>query len=222
MLQNLTSSAGTFTASVSTGLLSVSENVSQGSYPYATSVGSPFIQALANLTTETNTGLITLNSSLSGYYGYNFVPYFVSGGVAYTSSLYAAYGDINTSFAPEPYDKIVMRDKSGLIQELDVKSASVIAGNMQIEVVPSILPNWVTNPALVSSFLLLRTYKDEQNVILTFNKNPGQTSYGFLIPETVSPQITNNINTLQAAVQSQLLTNSTSPAIDTISGGTFS
>ena len=222
LLQNLTSSAGTFTASVSTGLLSVSENVSQGSYPYATSVGSPFIQALANLTTETNTGLITLNSSLSGYYGYNFVPYFVSGGVAYTSSLYAAYGDINTSFAPEPYDKIVMRDKSGLIQELDVKSASVIAGNMQIEVVPSILPNWVTNPALVSSFLLLRTYKDEQNVILTFNKNPGQTSYGFLIPETVSPQITNNINTLQAAVQSQLLTNSTSPAIDTISGGTFS
>lgn len=222
LLQAVTASGGNYTASVSTGLLSVAENVTQGSYPYATSAGTPFIQSLANLTTETNTGLITLNSSLSSYYGYNFVPYFVSGGVAYTSSLYAAYGDINTSFAPEPYDKIVMRDTSGIIQELDVKSAAVVAGNMQIEVVPNILPNWVTNPALVSTFLLLRTYRDEQNVILTFNKNAGQTSYGFLIPDTVSPQITNNINTLQAAVQSQLLTNSTSPAIDTINGGTFS
>ena len=222
LLQAVTASGGNFTASVSQGSLVVSENVTQGSYPYATSAGTPFIQSLANLTTETNTGLITLNSSLSSYYGYNFVPYFISGGVAYTSSLYAAYGDINTAFAPEPYDKIVMRDTTGITQELNVKNAAVVAGNMQIEVVPSILPNWVANPALVSSFLLLRTYEDEQNVILTFNKNPGQTSYGFLIPDTVSPQITNNINTLQAAVQSQLLTNSTSPAIDTINGGTFS
>jgi hypothetical protein len=57
---------------------------------------------------------------------------------------------------------------------------------------------------------------------MTFNKNPGQTSYGFLIPNTVSPEITNNINTLQAAVQSQLLSNQALPSIDTINGGTFS
>jgi len=220
--QSVTASGGNYTASVSVGSLTVSENSTQGNYPYATSNVTPFIQSLSNLTTETDTGLIVLNQSLTSYYGYNFVPYFVSGGVAYSSSLYTAYGDINTSFLPQAYDKIIMRDRSGIVQDLNVKSAEVVGGNLQIKVVPSILPNWVATPGYVSTFLLLRAYEDEQNVIMTFNKPAGQTSYGFLIPNTVSPEITNNINTLQAAVQSQLLSNPTNPGITAINGGSFS
>ena len=222
LLQNLTSSVGTFTATISPGLLTISENNSQGDYAVASSNVTPFIQDLDNLTTETDTGLIILNQSLTSYYGYDFVPYFVSGGVAYSSSLYGAYGDINTAFLPQEGDKIIMRDTSGVIQDLDVKSAEIVVSNLHIKVVPSILPNWTATPALVTTFLLLRTYEDEQNVIMTFNKPPGQTSYGFIIPNTVSPEITNNINTLQAAVQSQLLSNPTNPSIDTINGGSFS
>ena len=220
--QSVTASGGNYTASVSVGSLTVSENSTQGNYPYATSNVTPFIQSLSNLTTETDTGLIVLNQSLTSYYGYDFVPYFVSGGVAYSSSLYTAYGDINTAFLPQVYDKIIMRDRSGIVQDLNVKSAEVVGGNLQIKVVPSILPNWVATPAFVSTFLLLRAYEDEQNVIMTFNKPVGQTSYGFLIPNTVSPEITNNINTLQAAVQSQLLSNPTNPGIEAINGGSFS
>ena len=115
-----------------------------------------------------------------------------------------------------------MRDRSGIIQDLNVKSAEIVGGNLQIKVVPSILPNWVATPGYVSTFLLLRAYEDEQNVIMTFNKPAGQTSYGFLIPNTVSPEITNNINTLQAAVQSQLLSNPTNPGVTAINGGSFS
>jgi hypothetical protein len=222
LLQNLTSSVGTFTATISPGLLTISENNSQGDYAVASSNVTPFIQDLDNLTTETDTGLIVLNQSLTSYYGYDFVPYFVSGGVAYSSSLYGAYGDINTAFLPQEGDKIIMRDTSGIVQDLDVKSAEIVVSNLHIKVVPSILPNWTATPALVTTFLLLRTYEDEQNVIMTFNKPPGQTSYGFIIPNTVSPEITNNINTLQAAVQSQLLSNPTNPSIDTINGGSFS
>ena len=220
--QSVTASGGNYTASVSVGSLTVSENSTQGNYAYATSNVTPFIQSLSNLTTETDTGLIVLNQSLTSYYGYNFVPYFVSGGVAFSSSLYTAYGDINTSFLPQTYDKIIMRDRSGIIQDLNVKSAEVVGGNLQIKVVPSILPNWVATPGYVSTFLLLRAYEDEQNVIMTFNKPAGQTSYGFLIPNTVSPEITNNINTLQAAVQSQLLSNPTNPGVTAINGGSFS
>jgi len=219
--QSVTASGGNYTASVSVGSLTVSENSSQGNYPFATSNVTPFIQSLSNLTTETDTGLIVLNQSLTSYYGYDFVPYFVSGGVAYSSSLYTAYGDINTAFLPQPYDKIIMRDRSGIVQDLNVKSAEIVGANLQIKVVPSILPNWVATPAFVSTFLLLRAFEDEQNVIMTFNKPVGQTSYGFLIPNTVSPEITNNINTLQAAVQSQLLSNPTNPGITAINGGSF-
>ena len=73
-------------------------------------------------------------------------------------------------------------------------------------------------------FLLLKKYNDEQNVILTFNKPPGITSYGFLIPDNITPEVTNNINTLQAAVQAQILTTqpSNNPTTTTIDGGNFS
>ena len=152
-----------------------------------------------------NYSSITLTSDLTQYVGYQFVPYFTSASIVYSSSLYSKYGDLNITFSPQYGDKIIMSDFAGITQDLDVYSFS---GNT-ITVVGDILSNWVDNPKLVKTFLLLRKYQDEQNVIITYNKPPGQTSYGFLIPNTVSPQITNNINTLQAAVQSQLLSTQT-------------
>ena len=209
-----------FTASVSQGSLVVNTGAgTEGNYPYASSAISPFIQTLTNFN---NTGIITFTDSLSNFEGYQFVPYFVSGGVAYSSSLYTRYGDINTAFSPQKDDKIILRDAAGNVQDLNVYTSSIISGQMQIVTVPNILTSWVATPTNVKEFLLLRRYNDEQNIIMTFNKNPGQTSYGFLIPNTVSPEITNNINTLQAAVQSQLLSNQSLPSIDTINGGTFS
>lgn len=123
--------------------------------------------------------------------------------------MYTKYGDINTSFNPQQYDKIILQDVNGIVQDLDVYSSGFSGSYYQFITFPTINPSWVTTPSLVQNFLLLRRYDDEQNVILTFNKPPGQTSYGFLIADTTSPQITNNINTLQAAVQSQLLSTQT-------------
>jgi hypothetical protein len=209
-----------FTASVSQGSLAVNTGAgTEGSYPYVSSTTSTYIKSLNNIS---STGIITLTSSLANFENYQFVPYFVSGGVAYSSSLYTRYGDINTAFSPQKDDKIILRDAAGNVQDLNVYSASIVSGQMEILTVPNILTSWVTTPTNVKEFLLLRRYNDEQNIIMTFNKNPGQTSYGFLIPNTVSPEITNNINTLQAAVQSQLLSNQSLPSIDTINGGTFS
>jgi hypothetical protein len=95
------------------------------------------------------------------------------------------------------------------------------SGQLTVSVLPQVLGNWIQNPNLVYRVLILKRYNNEQNVILTFNKAPGQTSYGFLIPDTISPKVTDNINSLQAAVQSQILSNQTTPGIDTINGGTF-
>ena len=209
-----------FTASVSQGSLAVNTGAgTEGSFPYVSSTTSTYIKDLKNIN---STGLITLTSSLAVFENYQFVPYFVSGGVAYSSSLYTRYGDINTAFSPQKDDKIILRDAAGNVQDLNVYSASIVSGSMEILTVPNILTSWTATPTNVKEFLLLRRYNDEQNIIMTFNKNPGQTSYGFLIPNTVSPEITNNINTLQAAVQSQLLSNQALPSIDTINGGTFS
>jgi hypothetical protein len=213
-----------FTASFINGasnsyLITQPAAVGSGGYPYASVSSSGFINTIADLTQ--NTSVITFNNSLSGYTNYQYVPAFISGGLAYTSSLYNLYGDVNYPLSPQFGDKVVMSDFSGIVQELDVVSGSVANGALSIIVSPQVLDNWMINPKLVFTFLLLRRYEDEQNVILNFSKVPGQTSYGFLLPDTVSPKVVNNMNTLQAAVQSQLLVNQSVPPIDTINGGSF-
>lgn len=219
-------STNNFTSSLLTGkangfLSAAVISVGQGGYPYATSSYSAgnFITNIIDYSDFESQ--IILKADLSSYTGYQFVPYFQSGSVIYSSSLYTQYGDINYSFNPQYGDKIILQDFSGITQDLDVLESSLNGSNLYITVTPQVLQNWVDTPSKVLRFLLLRKYKDEQNVILTFNKPPGQTSYGFLIPDTISPQVTNNINTLQAAVQSQLLTQQSPPPIDTINGGTF-
>ena len=184
--------------------------VGAGGYPYATTSSGNFISSFANLTGSYSS--ITLSSNLAQYAGYQFVPYFVSASVTYSSSLYTKYGDVNINFSPQNGDKVILIDNAGITQDLDVYSFS---GNT-ITVVGAILSNWVINPSLVKTFLLLRKYNDEQNVILTFTKPSGATSYGFIIPETISPQVVDNINTLQANVQAQLLSTQTSANISTL------
>jgi hypothetical protein len=200
-----------YTASISVGSLTVAESsAAQGVYPYASNTPESYIEGLSN---DGSFGVISCSVDLSNFYqSYQQVPYFTSGSpnvTTYSSSLYNQYGDINVAFYPQPYDKVILKDINGAYQDLDVYSASLSGSQLYITTSPTILDNWVNDSSLVREFLLLRRYEDEQNVILTFNKPNGQTSYGFLIPNTTSPEVTDNINTLQAAVQSQLLSSQT-------------
>lgn len=213
-----------FTASFLAGasnsyLTSQPATVGQGGYPYASVSSSGFINSIADLTQDTS--VITFNNEVSSFINYQFVPAFISGGIIYSSSLYNLYGDVNYPLNPQFGDRIVMRDFSGIVQELDVVSGSILNGALNVLVSPQVLDNWMINPKEIFTFLLLRRYEDEQNVILSFDKIPGQTSYGFLIPDTISPEVVQNINTLQAAVQSQLLVNQSVSPIDVINGGSF-
>jgi len=183
-----------------------------GGYASATTASGAFIADLENLD-DSNYATITLNSSLGQYgVGWQFIPYFVSASITYSSSLYTKYGDVNVAFLPQPGDKIILIDAGGTAQDLDVYSYS---GNT-FTVVGDILNNWVDNPGLITTFLLLRRFNDEQNVILTYIKPNGATSYGFLLPDTVNPAVVDNINTLQANVQAQLLSTQANSNISNI------
>jgi hypothetical protein len=220
-------STSNFTSSLSTGIPNsrITANlvsIGQGGYPYATSslVEGNFIYDIEDTSDLQST--VIMSEDLSNFTNYEFVPFFQSASVAYSSSLYFAYGDVNYQFNPQQGDKIIFSDFSGITQELDVYSSSLDANDrLNIIVTPRVLDNWLLNSNLILRCLILKRYDDEQNVILTFKKTPGLTSYGFLIPNTISNQVTDNINTLQAAVQSQILTNQSVPPIDTISGGSF-
>lgn len=207
-------SSANYTASLSSNssLTVGTVSIGAGGYPYASDSLGYFIQNLQNI--EGNYSTITFSSDLAQYVEYEFVPYFVtaSGTYTYTSSLYSKYGDVNTTFSPQYGDKVILSDNGGVTQDLDVFSYS----NGTITTVGDILSNWVVNPKLVTTFLLLRKYNDEQNVILTYNKPDGATSYGFLLPNTVNPSVVDNINTLQANVQAQLLSTQASSNIGNI------
>ena len=227
LLQVMTASNANFTSSISsTSTLTVVQSSLEGNYPFASTASGQFIKSFS---TSASYGVITLTGSLGTFYNnYQQVPYFVSGSPdngtpptaswIYSSSLYVNYGDVNTLFAPQPNDKIILKDKNNVTQDLNVYSSSLSGSQNCIEIFTSSYPqgSWVTNPTLVSTFLLLRRYEDEQNVIMRFNKPPGATSYGFILPNTISPQVVNNINTLQANVQAQLLSTQASANISTL------
>ena len=223
LVQTVTASAANYTASVSQGSLTVSEATTQGSYPYATNSTSSYISGFNN---NGIYGYVTMSSDLSNFNGYQQVPYFVSGspeGISpvtasyvYSSSLYSKYGDINVAFTPQSYDKLILQDKNGIVQNLDIYNTFLSGSNLILQTVPTILPAWVTAYTLVKTLLLLRRYNDEQNVIVNFTKPIGQTSYGFILPNDINPLVLSNINTLQAKVQAQLLSTQASTTINTV------
>jgi len=221
----LNASSANYTASLSIGSLTMQESILQGSYSYASSsyagVGTPFISDINN---DGQIGQITMSADITAFYGYQQVPYFVSGSptgitqtsnYTYSSSLYSLYGDINKPFLPEVNDAVVLRDIYGISQVVSVFSSSFApdinapSRRLVIHTTPSILSNWALDNSIVQYFLLLNRFNDEQNLIINYTKPPGQTSYGFLIPETINPSVLTNINTLQANVQAQLLSTQT-------------
>jgi hypothetical protein len=197
-------------------------SIARGNYPYAATGSTGYITGIAQNNELENTSIISFNTSLSSFINYLFIPTFISSSITYSNSLYGTYGYINHIFNPQFGDKILMEDVAGNSQELEIYSAITGSGVLSLIVYPKVLDDWSIDQRKINKFLLLKKYQDEQNVILTFNKQEGKTSYGFLIPETTNKNVINKINTIQASVQSQLL--STQASTDTLSalfGGTF-
>jgi len=202
-------STANYTASISTGpsnssLALGSAKTGAGGYPYASSTNGNFISGAFNDAANVS-GSLVLSTDLSNYLGYQFIPSFTSASVMYSSSLFNQYQEVSYVFQPQFGDRVFLSD--GVIsQYYDVLKYSVDSNSkVNISVIPTVLSNWVSDPTKIKQFLLLRRYNDEQSVRMTFIKKPGQTSYGFLIPSNINPDVLANINSIQAQVQSQLL-----------------
>jgi uncharacterized sulfatase len=82
------------------------------------------------------------------------------------------------------------------------------------------LPSNLNKPAYdsntVTQFLILSKVNDETNLILTFNKKPGTTSLGFIIPNNLHPDVLANIDVITKEVKQKLIDLGTNSG-----GGTF-
>jgi len=210
---NTTSS---FTASLGPGSLKVSSLAA--SLGYASTPYSYF--SSASIATGSNSNEIVFSPGVSGFHGgnYIFVPNPLSGSV---SSLYDEYGDVDYNFVINPFDIILIYLSDNTFVEARVLNVYSQAGLLHITLninLSNTLKSELANQTY-TRFLVLSRRQDETNVILSFTKRDGKTSYGFLIPENISPTVLANIDTITREVKQKLINEQ--PAIDNINGGSF-
>jgi hypothetical protein len=181
---------------------------STGNTPFATGSASPFISGSDGVNT------LYFNTSLSAFKDYLYLPSTSSVG------LYNTYGNINNTFSPKVGDTILIYYNGGTqYQELNITYANLINSIYTIKVSPNLVNNLALGSytsTTVDRLLLLSKQADETNLYLTFNKTQGTTSYGFLVPDNLSPTILQNIDVITRQVQQKLLTNNQGLTINTV------
>jgi len=184
---------------------------SSGIYPFATGSASPFISGSSAIDT------LVFNSSLSNFTDYLYI--------SATSSalLHPTYGNVSNTFSPKVGDVIlVYYNGNTQYQELNISDISIDSNNnnkLTVKVTPNLVNNLTTGSytnTTVSQFLLLSKLPDETNINLSFDKEDGQTSYGFIIPGNLSPSVLNNIDTITRQVQQKLLQTQQGTTINTV------
>ena len=208
-----------FTASIAQGSLKVSSLAA--STGYATT-NIPFFNS-ASIALSSNTNEIILSSGVSGFHGgqYIFVPNPLGGN---ESTLYAGdvgYGDVDYPFTINPNDIALIYLSDGTYIETRILNVYKQSGLIRLSLDISLSTTLKSELAhqTYKRFLILSRRADETNVILSFSKRDGKTSYGFLIPENISTEVLSNIDTITREVKQKLLNDQS--VISDINGGTF-
>lgn len=196
----ISSSTANYTASISQGGLKVSSLYQ--SVGYATATCTPrFIFA------NTGSNTIALSGSLSSFYdnGYLFTPNPLSGS---QNSLYSVYGDVNNEFVVTEQSIMILQLSDSSYVEYTIISTYIDDNDyvnfiLDKPISPQVQTE-ITN-GTYKRFLLLTRIEDETNMYVTYIKRPGLTSYGFVIPDNLAPDILKNIDTITKEVKQKLL-----------------
>jgi hypothetical protein len=226
----VTSSTANYTASFNnSGLLTISSlSVSTG-YASTTCLPDGYFNSASLAISASITGSndeIIFSNGVSSFYGSNylFIPNPLTGS---QNSLFDEYGFVDYSFQINPYDIIIVGLSDGTYVEsrvLSVNPPDSVDPSLRVKLdspLPSLLRTDLANSGggLYRYFLVLSRRQDETSAYLTFKKREGKTSYGFIIPNDISPDVLAKIDVITKEVKQKIL--SEQSAIDNISGGTF-
>jgi hypothetical protein len=203
---SLTSSlASTGDGTVYTGLKN-SLNPS-GISPFATTGSGQFISGSNNVDT------LTFNQSLSSFIDYQYLP------ATSSVSLHNTYGNVDYTFSPKVGDVILLYyNNNTQYQELNISRVTP-GTKYSITVSPNLVSNLASGSYTsntISKVILLSKIPDETNINLSFDKTDGSTSYGFLIPDNLSPDVLKNIDTITRQVKQKLLSSQAAVTINTV------
>lgn len=137
--------------------------------------------------------LITFTSSFNNVLSSSFNPL--------TSSLYSTYGVVNDVFYPEVNDTIVVKSTyNNVIYNIENIYTSSLG--LTIEVSPNFSSENTSN---IQYILILKRSSDETNSIISYVKPSGSTSYGFIIPNNIHPDMLKNIDVITKETKTKLL-----------------
>jgi hypothetical protein len=181
-----------------------------GPIPYATSTTFPFISGSINGDT------LMFSYSLSAFKDYEYIP---SGSGNY-NSLYTTYKDIEYTFSPKSGDIIIVYyNGDGSFIESTIANVVLDFNNRLLLQLNTQLPNSLNipqyNSTSIDRWVILSKINDETNALLTFDKPSGTTSYGFIIPQNLHPDMLKNIDTITKEVKQKLID------MSSINGGSF-
>ena len=197
------------TPNSSINLPSAKVSLLDGSYLKNTLKGATPVATGSFLDFDTDNSLILIkgkDGSLANLYGGSYV-FLPSGSIYSNSLLYEQYGDVNYTFNLTQGDIIVLNTQSGSIstEYTVVNTPLPSTSEVAVKVTPP-LPQSI-NVGTLYSAVFLKKIVDETNIYLNFKKRPGKTSYGFLIPSNVDPNLLKNIDQISKEIQSKLLSN---------------
>jgi hypothetical protein len=200
-----TSEPNNFTASLSRGSLNVSSLAPSIGYvttncPYfsSSSISASVASGVNNV--------ITFSPGISNFHdnGYIFTPNPLTGS---QNSLYPTYGDVDYKFAIRPFDIVLAYLSDSTYVESRVLKIATSASLLQITLDQNMSNLYISNiqSGSYKRFLVLSRREDETNVILSFIKRDGKTSYGLLIPENISPDVLANIDAITNQSKQKLI-----------------
>jgi hypothetical protein len=194
-------SGSNYTASISQGSLIIGSLSQAIGYSV---VGCPFFNS-ASIAAADNE--IVFTSTLSTFYDndYTYVPNPLSGSINY---LYSTYGDVDYPLVSDVYDIVVLYLSDNTYIEARIINIYTDGSNLVHLVLDTQLSENVKTELTAGTykrFLLLTRREDETNAYVVYQKRAGQTSYGFIIPDGLAPDMLNNIDTITKQVKQKLL-----------------
>jgi cold shock CspA family protein len=214
-LVQLNSTTNDFTASISTGNLTVSSLTPSIGYVSTT---CPYLatSSLINNELKLTSGSTDLHDN-----GYIFTPNPLG---LPQNPLYPIYGDVDYPFTIKPFDIILLYLNDGTYVEYRVLSLRVESGELIMTLDSSLSETTKTSIAnnTLNKFLILTRIKDETNASIIYKKRSGKTSYGFILPDNLSPEVLAKIDTITREVKQKLINEQQTVevnSINTIDGG---
>ena len=211
------SNTSNFTTSIDAGSLSINSlSVSTGylstTCQYFNSASISQSVALGSGSTST----ITFTPGVSNFFGgaYIFNPNPLTGS---QNNLYSTYGDVDYPLNIKPQDIILTYLSDNTYVESRILSSSFSGSYLQIQLNTILSNRYIADieSGSYKRFLILSRQDDETNAYLTFKKREGSTSYGFIIPQNIAPDVLANIDTITKEVKQKLLSDQSSVTINT-------